>query len=172
MARELRRNTRRIAASAARGYGCVPSAPHVADLLAFHLTELRGVMAERAYALDATGLAAPSVTFWTAWNEDTLLGFAALKQLDSATGEVKSMRAAPAARGTGVGRALLQHVIAQGRRRGLARLYLETGTGQHHVPAVALYRSAGFLPCPPFADYGPSPYNQFFRLDLAPENAK
>lgn len=149
-----------------------PAAPHVAELLAFHLAELRGIMAEHAYALDATGLSAPSVTFWTAWASDnlrsgeTLLGFAALKQLDHATGEVKSMRAAPAARGTGVGRALLMHVIAQAQQRGLARLYLETGTEGTHAPALGLYRSAGFVLCPPFADYQPSPYNQFFRLDL------
>jgi len=43
-----------------------PTAPYVADLLAHHLEELRSVMAERAFALDATGLSAATVTFWTA----------------------------------------------------------------------------------------------------------
>ncbi len=143
-----------------------PTAAHVADLLNHHLRELRGVMAEYAFALDASGLSAPGVTFWTAWRDGVLAGFVALKELDPAHGELKSMRAAPAARGTGVGRALLDHVIAEARRRGYARLSLETGTAELHAPAVALYRRAGFAPCGAFADYQPSPHNQFMRLEL------
>jgi putative acetyltransferase len=143
-----------------------PTAPHVASLLALHLQELRGEMAEFAFALDATGLSAPNVTFWTAWHDNTLVGFGALKQLDATHGEVKSMRASAAARGTGVGRAILNHIIAEARQRGYARLSLETGTARLHAPAVSLYRRAGFLPCAEFADYRPSPYNQFFRLDV------
>ncbi|MBR0859513.1 GNAT family N-acetyltransferase [Bradyrhizobium liaoningense] len=144
-----------------------PRAPHVAELLAHHLEELRSVMGEHAQALDASGLSAPSVTFWTVWHGDVLAGFGALKQLDEALGEVKSMRAAPAARGTGVGRAILLHIIAEARKRGYARLSLETGTAPLHVPAVALYRSVGFVPCEPFADYRVSPHNQFMSLDLS-----
>ncbi|GAA0657741.1 putative acetyltransferase [Sphingomonas insulae] len=141
-----------------------PAAPHVADLLAHHLGELRGHMAEFAFALDATGLSAADVTFWTAWRDEALVGFVALKRLDTGHGELKSMRAAPAARGTGVGRALLHHVIAEARRRGYDRLSLETGTADLHAPAVALYRSAGFIDTGPFADYRPSPHNQFLTL--------
>jgi len=142
-------------------------APHVADLLAHHLEELRSVMGEHAQALDASGLSAATVTFWTAWQDDVLVGFGALKELDDAHGEVKSMRAAPAARGSGVGRAVLSHIVAEARRRGYARLSLETGTAALHVPAISLYRSAGFVSCEPFADYQESPHNQFMRLDLA-----
>nr|WP_184039713.1 GNAT family N-acetyltransferase [Sphingomonas endophytica] len=143
-----------------------PAAPHVAALLAHHLAELRGQMAEFAFALDATGLSAPEVTFWTAWRDETLVGFVALKALDPHHGEVKSMRAAPAARGTGVGRALLAHVVATARERGYGRLSLETGTAALHQPALGLYRSAGFVPCDAFADYRPSPHNQFLTLIL------
>jgi len=112
-------------------------------------------------------LSAPSVTFWTAWHDDALVGFAALKQLDAAHGEVKSMRAAPEARGTGVGRALLAHIIAESRERGYTRLNLETGTAPLHTPAVSLYRSAGFVSCDAFADYEASPHNQFLCFDLS-----
>jgi putative acetyltransferase len=143
-----------------------PTAAHVADLLALHLRELRAAMDGYAFALDATGLSAANVTFWTAWQADRLAGFGALKQLDGAHGEVKSMRAAPEAKGTGVGRALLAHIVAEARQRGYARLSLETGTAPLHAPAVALYQSAGFRPCGAFADYRPSPHNQFFQLDL------
>ncbi len=143
-----------------------PAAPDVAALLAHHLTELRGNMAEFAFALDATGLAAPEVTFWTAWRGETLVGFVALKQLDSDHGELKSMRAAPEARNTGVGRALLTHVVEEAQARGYGRLSLETGTADLHAPAVALYRSAGFIDTNAFADYRPSPHNQFLTLSL------
>jgi putative acetyltransferase len=141
-------------------------APHVADLLAHHLRELQDVMAEHASALDASGLSAPDVTFWTAWRGETLAGFGALRQLTARHAEVKSMRASPAARGSGVGRALLQHIIAEARRRNYERLSLETGTATLHAPAILLYHSAGFKPCDAFADYQPSPHNQFFTLIL------
>lgn len=143
-----------------------PTAPYIADLLGHHLRELQGAMDGHAFALDASGLSAASVTFWTAWDGDKLLGFAALKQLDNEHGEVKSMRAAPAARGTGVGRALLGHIVTEARQRGYTRLSLETGTAPLHAPAISLYRSAGFAPCDAFADYQPSPHNQFFQLAL------
>ncbi len=143
-----------------------PNAAHVADLLSFHLKELRGVMADYAFALDATGLSAPNVTFWTAWKGDVLAGFCALKALEAGHGEVKSMRAAPSARGTGVGRAMLSHIIETARARGYDRLSLETGTAPLHGPAVALYRKMGFESCEAFADYEASPYNQFMMLRI------
>ncbi len=144
-----------------------PRSPAIAPLLALHLAELRGVMTpEFAFALGADELAAPGITFWSAWRHDTLAGIAALKRLDAATAEVKSMRAAPAARGTGVGRALLRHIVAAARAEGRSRLYLETGTADTHAHAVALYHSEGFVDCGPFADYAPSPHNRFMLLDL------
>jgi len=144
-----------------------PTALHVADLLAYHLQEVRHVMAEHAYALDAAGLSAPNVTFWTAWHDDRLVGFGALKQMSDTHGEVKSMRADPAALGTGVGRAMLNHIVAEARQRGYARLSLETGTAPMHAAAISLYRKAGFVSCDEFADYRPSPRNQFLTLDLS-----
>lgn len=53
-------------------------------------------MADHAFALDASGLSAASVTFWTAWNDKALVGFGALKELDRAHGELKSMRVSEA----------------------------------------------------------------------------
>jgi len=143
-----------------------PAAPHVAPLLAHHLQELQAAMGAHAFALDASGLSAAGVTFWTAWHGAALVGFGALKELDRAHGEVKSMRVAPAARATGVGRGLLDHIVTEARNRGYSRLSLETGTAMLHVPALSLYRSTGFVSCAAFADYHPSPHNQFLKLDL------
>jgi ribosomal protein S18 acetylase RimI-like enzyme len=47
---------------------------------------------------------------------------AALKELDPAHGEIKSMRTAAAARGRGLGSGLLRHLIDESVRRGYARL--------------------------------------------------
>ncbi|KQR83528.1 GNAT family N-acetyltransferase [Sphingomonas sp. Leaf343] len=144
-----------------------PNAPHVATLLAFHLSELRAVMSgEFAFALDARGLSEPGVTFWTVWIDDALAGFGALKRLDAGHAEVKSMRADPAFLGRGVGRAMMDHIVAAARADGYARLSLETGTAASHDAAVALYHRTGFVDCPPFADYRASPHNRFMTLAL------
>jgi GNAT superfamily N-acetyltransferase len=52
----------------------------------------------------------------------------ALKQLSRDHGEVKSMHTIAAARRKGVGSAVLQHIIAFARSRGISRLSLETGS--------------------------------------------
>lgn len=144
-----------------------PNNPAVAPMLAAHVREQHGnVPPGFAFALDAGGLSAPEVTFWTAWDGDTLAGFGAMKQLDAASGEVKSMRAGDAFRGRGVGHRLLSTIIAEARARGYAALFLETGTSDFYAPALALYQRAGFVFCPPFGDYADSPHNQFMRLDL------
>ncbi len=143
-----------------------PTAPHVADLLAYHLRDMRSEAEEFSFALDASALADPCISFWTIWDGPALAGFGALKQLDARHGEVKSMRIAPGFLGLGIGRALLNHVIAEAQRRDYHRISLETGTTPPYQPAISLYRSAGFRSCDAFADYEPSPYNQFFTRDL------
>ena len=95
----------------------------------------------------------PDVTFYSAWDGDTLAAVGALKALDAARGELKSMRAAPAYRGKGAGKAILEHLLAEARRRGYDWLGLETGRPDPFVPARALYVSYGFSDCEAFADY-------------------
>ena len=136
-------------------------------LVAFHLAGMHdSTPPENVFALDVDGLRAPGVTFWSAWDGDTLVGIAALKELDGANGEVKSMRVTDAARGTGTGRALLRHLVAEARARGYATLWLETGTPDDFVPARRLYASEGFIECGPFGDYPESPYSLFMTLSL------
>lgn len=141
--------------------------PDVEALLILHRTEALGsTPRENAHALDLDGLRRPDMSFWTAWDGDTLLGMAALRELTPDHGELKSMRTAPSALRRGVGRALLDHLIAIARTRGFARLSLETGTAPMFGPANAMYVAAGFRDCAPFGGYPESPHNRFMTLTL------
>ena len=145
-----------------------PRAADVRELLGHHLTFAhRHTPPENVHALDLTGLLDPSVTFFSYRVSGTLLGVGALKELDERHGEVKSMHTAQEARGRGIGRALLAHLLAVARERGYLRISLETGTMPAFAAARALYASAGFTPCGPFGDYTTSPSNTWMTLPLS-----
>jgi putative acetyltransferase len=141
--------------------------PRVVDLLHIHLTSARAETAPgSAHALDLTGLQSPDISFWTIWDDETLVGVGALKRLSADYGEVKSMHTAQSMRGKGAGSAMLRHIIATARASGISRLSLETGSWEYFRPARAFYRSHGFVECPPFADYVLDPNSVFMALDL------
>lgn len=144
-----------------------PARADVTALLAEHLADMHARSpAGSVHALDVTALQAPGVTFWTARRDGVLLGCAAIKELDLSHGELKSMRTSTAARGAGVGRALLVHLLGVARGRGYRRLSLETGTQDYFLPARTLYAAHGFVACGPFADYVEDPNSAFFTLEL------
>jgi putative acetyltransferase len=139
----------------------------VIDLINIHVTTARSQTASgSAHAMQVGGLQSPDIAFWTIWDGDALLGFGALKRLSADHGEIKSMHTARAVRGRGVARAMLRHIIAVARQRRMARLSLETGSWDHFRPAHALYRSHGFVECPPFGDYGADQNSLFMTLEL------
>jgi putative acetyltransferase len=84
-----------------------------------------------------------------------MLGIGAIKRLGPHHAEIKSMHTAEVARGRGIGRAMLTYLLGVTRTRGFRRVSLETGTTAAFAPARALYESAGFVPCGPFACYRP-----------------
>jgi putative acetyltransferase len=144
-----------------------PRASDVRELLATHLAFARGASPpEAAFALDVDGLLDPAVTFYSFRADGELLGVGALKQLDEAAGELKSMHTAQAARGRGIGRAMVAHLLAVARERGYLRVSLETGSMAEFAPARALYASTGFRPCGPFGDYPASPHSTFMTMEL------
>ena len=170
---DVTRDDDRPSTDAVRGAADDPLRPDVVALLQDHLTDMHATSpAESVHALDPTALTAPGLTFWTARTAaGTLLGTVALKELHPLGGELKSMRTAPAARGRGVGGALLATVLTEASARGYRTVHLETGTHDFFAPAHRLYTRAGFVPCGPFADYRPDPHSAYFRLDLVPPNA-
>ena len=143
------------------------SHPDVVALVELHLrAAFENSPPGAVFALDLSGLRAADVSLWTLWEGEALLGMGALKQLDAAHGELKSMRTAPGQLRRGVARALLEHLIAEGRARGYRRLSLETGSNAPFAPARALYAGAGFVECDPFADYADTAFSRYYRLDF------
>jgi putative acetyltransferase len=144
-----------------------PRRPDVRALLERHLVlMLSASPPEHSFALNVDGLLDPAITFCSLRADGELLGVGALKQLDAGHAEIKSMHTAQAARGRGVGRAMLNHLLGLARSRGYQRVSLETGTMAEFAPARALYKSAGFVACEPFAGYQPSEDNCFMTLAL------
>jgi putative acetyltransferase len=121
---------------------------------------------EGVHALGTDGLLDPAVTLFSLRRDGELIAIGALKELAARHGEVKSMHTAAAARGSGAGRAMLEHIISVAARRGYERLSLETGSMAAFGPARALYASAGFKLCGPFAAYHPSPTSTFMTLAI------
>jgi putative acetyltransferase len=107
--------------------------------------------AENYYGIDITALERPGVTFHVARENGLALGTAALVDRGDGSAELKRMFVTDAARGQGVGRALLESVEACARRAGISLLQLETGLPQ--PAAIALYESAGYRHIPPFGQY-------------------
>jgi putative acetyltransferase len=143
------------------------SRPEVIALLEEHLRNMYEVTPpDQVFAFDANKLRAPGITLWTAWEDETLLGCAALKELSPIQGEVKSMRTPASLRRRGAGRALLNHILHVSRERRYQELFLETGCQPAFVPAQTLYRSVGFRECGPFGSYTENGNSVFMSLQL------
>lgn len=121
---------------------------------------------ESVHAFSIDRLRQPDVTFWSAWDGGELMGCGAMKELDRAHGELKSMRTAAPHLRKGVASALVAHMLAEARRRGYRRLSLETGSGPAFEPAQRLYERFGFRRCGPFAGYREDPFSVFMTREI------
>jgi putative acetyltransferase len=143
----------------------------VVALLETHVMRARAETGRgSAHALDLEVLRVPDIAFWSAWLDggegEQLAGVAALKTLTPVHGEVKSMHVAEAVRGRGVGGAIVEHVVAAARERGMTRVSLETGSWPYFAPARALYARHGFVECGPFGEYRADPNSVFMTRVL------
>jgi putative acetyltransferase len=143
------------------------SGADVRALIALHLADMGDHSpACHVYAVGPDGLQAPDVTVYTARRGGALAGMVVLKQHGDGSGEIKSMRTHPDHLRQGVAAALLRHLVAEARARGLERISLETGSGPAFEAALALYRRWGFKDGGAFGTYAKSDFNQFLHLPL------
>lgn len=141
--------------------------PQVIAMLRFHFdTNIAVTPPGSAHVFDLSRLKQPDVSFWSAWDDDALMGVGALKRMNGGDGEIKSMHTLKTARRSGVGGALLRHIMEKAKAMGLKRLYLETGSFDYFAPARALYARHGFTECPPFAGYKPDRNSTFMCREI------
>jgi len=144
-----------------------PRTDEIRGLLERHLSHAQShVPARDRHALDADALVDAGVEFYALRVEGELLAVGALKRLDDAHAEVKSMHTVERARRRGLGQAMLDHLLAVARDRGFRRVSLETGSMAAFAPARALYARTGFSVCGPFGDYVESENKTFMTLAL------
>jgi putative acetyltransferase len=144
-----------------------PGGPDVRRLLAAHLAFARGsTPPEHVHALGSDGLSQTGIVLFGARRDGRLLGVGALRHLDLGHAEIKSMHTSRTARRQGIGRAILDHLLTEAKRRGYRRVSLETGTMEVFAPARALYEERGFRRCPPFGEYGDNPFSVCMTLAL------
>lgn len=143
-------------------------ATDVAALLREHLDDMYATSPpESVHALSDEGLRHPDVTFFTARTDDgALLGCGAIRQLGDGAAELKTMRTVAAARGRGVGSAMLAHVLGVARDRGCTSVHLETGSMDYFAAARRLYARHGFIETGPFGDYASDALSTFMVLRL------
>ncbi|HXW38118.1 MAG TPA: GNAT family N-acetyltransferase [Acidimicrobiales bacterium] len=151
-----------------------PDDPRLEDVRAVlerHLAFARATSPpEHVHALDLEGLVDPTVVFFSARDERTVVAVGAIRRLDDAHAELKSMHTLEEVRGRGIGRAMLDHLLGYARAQGYRQVSLETGTMEEFAPARALYAQAGFEPCAPFGRYTVNPYSTCMTLRLAPRS--
>ena len=139
----------------------------VRALLGQHFAEMRaGSPPEACHVLPIDGLKEAGIRFFTVREDGELLGCGALKRLEPGHGEVKSMRTANAALGRGVGKAMLNHLVATAKDDGMTRLSLETGSTGQFAAANRLYENDGFERTGPFGDYADTAWTRFFTKEI------
>ena len=121
---------------------------------------------ESIYMMDRGALAATGIRFFVLRDGGAPLAMGAFKAIGPGHAELKSMHVLAEARGRGLSRQMLDHLLAEAVREGHRRLSLETGIQPTFVAARALYERAGFALCGPFGDYGPDPNSVFMTRSL------
>jgi len=111
----------------------------------------------------ATEYAAPGGAFFLAEEAGQYLACIGLRQFSKDSGEIKRLYVVPAARGRGLGRVLVERIIAAARESGYRSLLLDTLPFMKD--AQALYLSLGFKPTMPYR-FNPIEGSAFLRLDL------
>lgn len=145
-----------------------PLGPELALLMARHTADMHAdTPPESIHMMDAGQLAVADVSFYVLREGGVPVAMGAFKRIDEAHAEIKSMHVLAEARGRGLSKRMLDHLVAEARAAGFTRLSLETGVQPTFVAARALYAKAGFVDCPPIEGYWDDPNSVFMTLHLA-----
>lgn len=145
-----------------------PLGPDLALLMTRHTADMHAdTPPESIHMMDAGELAVAEVAFFVMRDAGAPVAMGAFKRIDAGHAEIKSMHVLSEARGRGLSRRMLDHLLAEARKAGFARLSLETGVQPTFIAARALYAKAGFSECPPFEGYSDDPNSVFMTKELA-----
>ena len=129
-----------------------------------HLEPLYPATSRHVFSVEK--LLAEGIPFFVLREDDAPAACAGIKLVAPDFGEVKRMYVRPAFRGRGYGAAMIDHLAAFARARGLPLLRLETGIHQH--AAIRLYESKGFRRIPPFPPYREDPLSLCYEMAISP----
>ena len=145
-----------------------PLTPDLSLLFDRHTADMHAdTPPESIHMMDKGALAAPGIRFFVLRDGGEALAMGAFKRIDAGHAEIKSMHVLTEARGRGLSKTMLDHLVREARQDGFARLSLETGVQPTFVAARALYARAGFAECPPFEGYTDDPNSVFMTKVLA-----
>jgi putative acetyltransferase len=145
-----------------------PLTPDLSLLFARHTADMHAdTPPESIHMMDKGALTAPGIRFFVLREAGRALAMGAIKRIDAGHAEIKSMHVLAEARGRGLSKAMLEHLLAVARADGFTRLSLETGAQPTFVAARALYARAGFQGCGPFEGYRDDPNSVFMTKVLA-----
>lgn len=145
-----------------------PLTPDLSLLFERHTADMHAeTPPESIYMMDKSALAAPGIRFFVLRDAGQALAMGALKRIDASHAEIKSMHVLAEARGQGLSKAMLAHLIAAAAADGFSQLSLETGIQSTFVAARALYGRAGFVISGPFGEYTGDPNSVYMTKVLA-----
>ncbi len=143
-----------------------PFASGIADLIAASDAFMTALYpAESNHAIDLNELAHPTMRLFIARRNGEALGSIAYR-VGREWVEIKRLYVHDAARGAGLGRRLIVHLLEAIAAEQIDWVRLETGI--YNDAALKLYESLGFQRIGPFEPYGPDPYSVFMELDRRP----
>ncbi len=122
-----------------------------------------GLDREAVLSSDPAEVSPPHGLFLVVRLDGRPVGCGCLKGTGDGVADIKRMWLSPDVRGRGLGRTLLDRLVAEGRRLGLRQVRLETN--ETLTEAIALYRAAGFVEVDPFNDEPHAHYWFVFDLD-------
>ena len=143
----------------------------VRDLFEEYAAELGVDLCFQGFADELAGLSGkyspPAGGLWLPISDGAVVGCVALRQHTEFECEMKRLYVRPTFRGTGLGRVLVERVLAEAARTGYRRILLDT------LPTIAwaiqLYRSLGFVEVPPYC-HNPVPGALFLGRGLGDIN--